>query len=161
MQAEISMNPVQMIFLGVLFFLVLSSLICSQKKRGRRERPDPVIIYGPIRAMYVCYQCDTIFNSSRCPRCNEEAVVPLIQLTGSIMEDERIAAVVGRLQGPGTRKSLNPETLREEQRVRRMAAPGLELSSGEQPAGWDCTIAQRVGVPLNGSQTPAQSKDGV
>jgi hypothetical protein len=48
--------------------------------------------------MYVCYQCDTVFNTVRCPKCDEEAVIPLVHLTGSIVEDKRIAPVIGKLQ---------------------------------------------------------------
>ncbi len=85
------------IFPGLLFLLILWGLISSRKK-ARKERPDPPVVFAPIRGMFVCYQCDTIFNTPRCPECNEEAVVPLIQLTGNIIGDERVAAVIGKLQ---------------------------------------------------------------
>ena len=87
----------------VVLFLVLLA-IRSSKKKVRKERPDPPLIYGPIRGMYVCYQCDTVFNTPRCPECLEEAVIPLIHLTGSLTEDERVAAVIGKLQGHTTSK---------------------------------------------------------
>jgi hypothetical protein len=86
------------IFIGLFLSLFLSLIISSSRKKTRKERPDPPTISGPIRGMYVCYQCDTIFNTDQCPMCGEEAVVPLIHLTGSIMEDERVAVVISKLQ---------------------------------------------------------------
>src|SRR5271157_5852608 len=80
----------------LLFLLVLSGIIASRKK-PRKERPDPPFIFGPIRGMYVCYQCDTIFNTPRCPECLAEAALPLIHLTGSITEDERVAALIRKM----------------------------------------------------------------
>jgi len=50
------------------------------------ESMDTNILYGPIRGMFVCYECDTIFNTPMCPECHEEAVIPLIRLTGSVTD---------------------------------------------------------------------------
>src|SRR5208337_3057154 len=96
-------NHGSVIFLSILLLVVLSGLISSRKK-SRKERPDLPFIFAPIRGMYVCYQCDTIFNTVRCPKCNEGAVIPLVHLTGSVIEDERVAAVLGRLQRRSTWK---------------------------------------------------------
>jgi hypothetical protein len=85
------------IFLGTLFCIVLLIAV-SVRKKPRKERPDPPSIFGPIRGMYVCYQCDTIFNTVRCPGCNEDAVIPLVHLTGSILEDNRVASVISKLK---------------------------------------------------------------
>jgi hypothetical protein len=99
MMSELITNHVSAIFLGILITLVLTRIIASAKK-SRKEKLDPPFIFGPIRGMYVCYQCDTIFNSVRCPACNEEAIIPLIYLTGSISQDERVANVIRRLREP-------------------------------------------------------------
>jgi hypothetical protein len=104
------------IFLSVTFLLVLSSFI-SFNKRYRGEKPDPPMIFGPIRGMYVCYQCDTIFNTCRCPKCNEEAIIPLIHLTGSVLENEKVAAVIGKLQGSSAWKVPTFQTFQEGQAV--------------------------------------------
>jgi len=85
------------IFLSTLVCIVLLGAICFRNK-PRKDRPEPPAIFGPIRGMYVCYQCDTVFNTVRCPKCNEDAVIPLVHLTGSIVEDKRIAPVIGKLQ---------------------------------------------------------------
>jgi len=99
MLSEFFTNHVSAIFLGILICLVLSRLIASFRKT-RKEKPDPPFIFGPIRGMYVCYQCDTVFNTPQCPVCDEQAVIPLIHLTGSVIEDQRVAAVLRRLQEP-------------------------------------------------------------
>lgn len=78
--------------------LVLSRILAASRRARRRERPDPEAIFGPIRGMYVCYQCDTVFNTAYCPGCHEEAVVPLINLTGSILESENVVAIVSRIK---------------------------------------------------------------
>ncbi len=115
-------NHGSVIFLSVLFFLVLSGLISSRKK-SRQERPDPPFIFAPIRGMYICYQCDTIFNTVRCAECNEEAIIPLIHLTGSIIEDKRAAAVIGKLQGRSTWKLPTFQTLQDGQAVASASRP--------------------------------------
>ena len=46
------------------------------------ERP----VFAPIRKMYICYQCDTVFNTDICPNCQEKAVIPLSRLTGIVTE---------------------------------------------------------------------------
>jgi len=89
------------IFLGTLLCIVLVGVI-SRRQKPREERPDPPEIFAPIRGMYVCYECDTVFNTIRCPKCNEDAVIPLVHLTGSIEEDKRIASVVAKLQEHST-----------------------------------------------------------
>ena len=88
------------IVLGTLVCIVLLGAI-SLREKPRKLRPEPPAIFGPIRGMYVCYQCDTVFNTIRCPKCNEEAVIPLVHLTGSIVEDKRITPVIGKLQEYG------------------------------------------------------------
>ncbi|MDR3569997.1 MAG: hypothetical protein P4L43_18395 [Syntrophobacteraceae bacterium] len=102
------------IFMGAVFVFALSRIVSSGRNYRRREKPDPPAIFGPIRGMYVCYQCDTIFNTTQCPGCYEEASIPLIYLTGSIMEDERVRAVARRLN---TRANRKPAPLQNEQTV--------------------------------------------
>jgi hypothetical protein len=86
------------IFLGTLICVVLLSAILSLRKKPRKDRPEPPAIFGPIRGMYVCYQCDTVFNTPQCPTCREEATIPLIHLTGSIVQNDRFTAMIDRLQ---------------------------------------------------------------
>jgi len=105
MLQELYANHGAVIFLGTLVCITLLE-VTSYRKKPRREKPDPPSIYGPIRGMYVCYQCDTVFNTPQCPECNEEAVVPLVHLTGSIEEDERITSVIGKLRERGACKPL-------------------------------------------------------
>ena len=90
-------NYGSMVFLGALILLVMSRIISSSRK-SRKERSDPPFMFGPIRGMYVCYQCDTIFNTPKCPVCNEDATIPLIHLTGSVMQFERVSALISKLQ---------------------------------------------------------------
>jgi len=97
MLSELYTNHGAAIFLGTLACIIFLEVI-SVRRKPRKERPDPPAIFGPIRGMYVCYQCDTVFNTIRCPRCNEDAVIPLVHLTGSIVEDRRIAPVIGKLE---------------------------------------------------------------
>ena len=111
-----------MMFFSVIFFLVLSSLI-SFKRRYREEKPDHRMIYGPIRGMYVCYQCDTIFNTLRCPKCNEEAIVPLIHLTGSVLQTEKVTAVISKLQTSSTWKIPAFQTLQDGEAVTPASRP--------------------------------------
>jgi len=97
MLSELFTNHSQAAFVIILLWVVLLGVIFSRRK-SRKERPDPPCIFGPIRGMYVCYQCDTIFNTPQCPTCNEEAAIPLIHLTGSIIQNERLTAMIDRLQ---------------------------------------------------------------
>jgi hypothetical protein len=78
--------------------------------------------------MYICYQCDTIFNTVRCPQCGEQAVIPLIQLTGNIIENEGVAAVIGKLQGRSTRKLSTFQPFPERQAISAASRP--EASNG-------------------------------
>jgi hypothetical protein len=91
------------IFLGTLVCIVILGATFARTK-PRKEKPDPPAIFGPIRGMYVCYQCDTVFNTIRCPNCDEDAVIPLVHLTGSIVQNDRIMAMTDRLQVRSTRK---------------------------------------------------------
>ncbi len=120
-------NHGSVIFFSILLLVVLSGLISSRKK-SRKERPDLPLIFAPIRGMYVCYQCDTIFNTARCPKCGEEAVIPLIHLTGSVMEDERVASVLGRLQRRSTWKLPTFQSFQDGQAVTSESRP--EVSNG-------------------------------
>ncbi|MGC9197009.1 MAG: hypothetical protein ACP5IL_16380 [Syntrophobacteraceae bacterium] len=90
------------LIVAVLAFALARS-VSGVKRSRRREKPDPAPVFGPIRGMYVCYQCDLIFNTAQCPGCQEEAKVPLIHLTGSILEDERVSAVTNRISPSGSR----------------------------------------------------------
>jgi len=103
MLTELFMNHSQAAFIAILLGVVLVGVIFS-RRRPRKERPDPPSIFGPIRGMFVCYQCDTVFNTALCPRCHEEAMIPLIQLTGSVIQNERLTAMLDRLQMRGTFK---------------------------------------------------------
>ena len=94
---ELYMNHGSAIFLGTLISIVLIGAIAFRSK-PRKDRPEPPAIFGPIRGMYVCYQCDTVFNTPQCPTCHEEATIPLIHLTGSIAQNERFTAMIDRLQ---------------------------------------------------------------
>jgi hypothetical protein len=120
---EFISNHGWVIFISAIFLLVLSRFI-SLSNKYREGKPDPPMIFGPIRGMYVCYQCDTIFNTLRCPGCNEEAVIPLIHLTGSIIENERVAAVVGKLQGSSAWKMPTFPTFQDGQAVKPASRPG-------------------------------------
>jgi hypothetical protein len=136
-------NHGYVIFFSILFFLVLSGIISSRKKY-RRERPDPPSIFAPIRGMYVCYQCDTIFNTARCPECDEEAVIPLIHLTGSIIEDKRVAAVIGKLEGRGAWKLPVFQTLPDGQAVASASRPKASNgSASEIPATIEVLSSER------------------
>jgi predicted transcriptional regulator len=127
MLTDLFANHGSVIFLSILLLLVLSGLISSRKK-ARKERPDPPFIFAHIREMYICYQCDTIFNTARCPECNEEGIIPLIHLTGSIIEDERVAAVIGKMQGRSTWKLPIFHTFQNGQAVASASRP--EVSNG-------------------------------
>jgi len=151
MHAQFFTNYIETFLLGVLLFLVLLGLIALSKKKRQREKYDPPFIFGSIRGMYVCYQCDTIFNSPRCPGCDEEAVVPLVQLTGSIIEDERVAAVVSKLQGRNTWKLLIAQTDLGRQANVRAPASRLESSDVEPLVGSDFATDQTANIPVNGS----------
>lgn len=102
------------VFIVAFTAFILSCVMASGRKFRRKEKPDPVPIFGPIRGLYVCYQCDTVFNTAQCPNCHEEAAIPLIYLTGSILEDERVVAITNRIKTRGDWK--------------------LSLPQGEQPA---------------------------
>lgn len=117
-------------FIVAVVALVLSRLAFSGKKSRRKEKPDPPAIFGPIRGMYVCYQCDTIFNTTQCPGCHEEAAIPLIHLTGSIMEDVRVAAVTNRLK---VRANWKLPSLQNEQAIQPApaVAPVPNSSNGD------------------------------
>jgi uncharacterized alpha/beta hydrolase family protein len=103
MLSELITNHGQTALIVILLWVVLLGVILSRKK-SRKDRPDPPSIFGPIRGMYVCYQCDTIFNTAKCPKCYEEAMIPLVQLTGSVIQNERLTAMISRLQGSSTLK---------------------------------------------------------
>ncbi len=103
MLSELFTNHGESVFIVALVWVVLLGVIFSRRK-SRKERPDPPSIFGPIRGMYVCYQCDTIFNTAQCPRCHAEAMIPLIQLTGSVIQNERLSAMIDRLQVRSTWK---------------------------------------------------------
>ena len=90
-------------FVVILLGVVLLGVLFS-RRRSRSERPDPPSIFGPIRGMYVCYQCDTVFNTTQCPVCHEEATIPLIHLTGSVILNDRLTALMDRLQERSTWK---------------------------------------------------------
>jgi hypothetical protein len=94
------------IFIVAVLAFALARSVSGVKRSGRKEKPDPPPVFGPIRGMYVCYQCDLIFNTARCPGCQEEALIPLIHLTGSIQEDERVSAVTKRI-GPNGSRNLS------------------------------------------------------
>jgi hypothetical protein len=85
------------VFMAAVLAFAIARVVSSGKNSRRREKPDPVPVFGPIRGMYVCYQCDTIFNTAQCPYCREEASIPLIHLTGSLLEDERVSVVTRRI----------------------------------------------------------------
>ena len=97
MLSELFTNHGESAFIVALIGVVLLGVIFSRRK-SRKERPDPPSIFGPIRGMFVCYQCDTIFNTDQCPRCHTEAMIPLIKLTGSVIQNERLNAMIDRLQ---------------------------------------------------------------
>jgi hypothetical protein len=101
MLGELITNHGESVFIVLLFWVVLTGVIFSRKK-PRKERPDPPSIFGPIHGMYVCYQCDTIFNTARCPVCCEDAAIPLISLTGSVTQSEKLTAAINRLQARST-----------------------------------------------------------
>jgi uncharacterized alpha/beta hydrolase family protein len=103
MEREFFTNHIQVVFLGALLLTVLVGVTFPRKNR-QKEKPDPPVIFGSIRGMYVCYQCDTIFNTAQCPRCYEEAMIPLIHLTGSVMQNESLTAMISRLQEHRTLK---------------------------------------------------------
>jgi hypothetical protein len=103
MLSELIANHGETALIVILLWVVLSGVIFSRRK-SRKERPDPPSIFGPIRGMYVCYQCDTIFNTAQCPECHEEARIPLIHLTGSVLQNERLTAVIRELQERSTLK---------------------------------------------------------
>ena len=132
MLSNFLMDNSLVIFPGILLLLVLSGIISSRKK-SRKEKPDPPAIFGPIRSMYVCYQCDTVFNTPYCPECNEEAVVPLIHLTGIVNDDERVAAVIDKLQNHRTWK-----------------LPAFQMLQGEQPVKPEPASVKK---PPNGTAT--------
>ena len=119
---DIFSNHGLVIFLSV-FFLLVSSLFINFRRKPREEKPDGPLIFGPVRGMYVCYQCDTIFNTRQCPECGEEAVIPLIHLTGSITENERVASVISKMQTPGDWKMPAFRTFQDTQIVAPSSVP--------------------------------------
>jgi len=119
---ELFTNHGLLVFSGLLFLVVLLSLISTSRKY-RKERPDPPMIFAPIRGMYICYQCDNIFNTPRCPACDEEAVIPLVHLTGSIMEEDRITAVIDKLQDRRTWRLPKVKTFIDGQAFASVASP--------------------------------------
>lgn len=123
---EFFTNHGEVVFVGILLSLVMLLIISTSRRKSRKERPDPPSIYAPIRGMYVCYQCDTIFNTPRCPECNEEAVVPLIHLTGSLIKNERITTVIEKMQGRTTWKLPIFQTFQDVEAV----TPGPEVING-------------------------------
>ena len=131
------------IFIGAVLVFVFFLALFSGKKGRRKEKGDPPAIFGPIRGMFVCYQCDTIFNTTLCPVCHEEASIPLILLTGSIVEDERVAAVTNRLKARANWK-LTP--LQIEQAIH--PASVANSSNGDAPV-----------VPVTFLYTPERSRE--
>lgn len=115
------------IFIGAVLAFALTRVISSGANSRRKEKPDPPAVFGPIRGMYVCYQCDTVFNTAQCPGCREEALIPLIHLTGSIVEDGRVAAVANRLNARANSKQA---LLQNEQVVQPLPASLPESSNG-------------------------------
>ena len=103
MVSELLANHGEAAFIIILLWVVFLGVLFSRRK-SRSEKPDPPSIYGPIRGMYVCYQCDTIFNTEQCPVCYEQATIPLIHLTGSVILNDRLTAMMGRLQERSTLK---------------------------------------------------------
>ena len=114
------------IFSGTFFCLVLIFILPSGRK-SLKERPGPPSFFAPIHGMYVCYQCDTIFNTARCPTCGEEAAIPLVHLTGSITEHESLAVVIGKLQEHSTWKL---PTFPARQAIILAPPPGPKSSNG-------------------------------
>ncbi len=98
------------IFLLAFLSLATAGVVSLGKKSRGKDRPDPPAIFAPIRGMYVCYQCDTIFNTAQCPGCHEDALIPLIHLTGTLMENERVSAVAVRLKEHAVRRFPAPES---------------------------------------------------
>ncbi len=115
------------IFIGAVLAFALTRAISSGGKSRRKEKPDLPAVFGPIRGMYVCYQCDTVFNTAQCPGCREEALIPLIHLTGSIEEDGRVVAVAKRLSA---RVNSKRAPLQNEQVVQPSPASLPESSNG-------------------------------
>ena len=103
MLSEFVTNHGEAAFVVILLWVVLLGVIFSRRK-SRKERLDPPSIFAPIRGLFVCYQCDTIFNTPQCPVCEEEAAIPLIHLTGSVIQNERLSTLIDRLQERGTMK---------------------------------------------------------
>jgi uncharacterized alpha/beta hydrolase family protein len=103
MLSEFVTNHGEAAFVVILLWVVLLGVIFSRRK-SRKERLDPPSIFAPIRGLFVCYQCDTIFNTPQCPVCEEEAAIPLIHLTGSVIQNERLSTLIDRLQERGTLK---------------------------------------------------------
>lgn len=133
------------IFVGILLCVTLSHVISSSRK-SRKEKPDPEPVFASIHGMYVCYQCDTIFNTPQCPKCNEDAVIPLVHLTGSVIEDERVTAILDKLQ---QHNSWKIPAFQEGQAVTLLHAPSSkpESSNGgasEAPVKLSAIRAERV-----------------
>jgi hypothetical protein len=123
---EVYTNHGSAIFLGTLLCFVLFCILSSGRK-SRKEKPDPPSLFAPIHGMYVCYQCDTIFNTAQCPICGEEAAIPLVHLTGSITEHESLAVVIGKLQEHSTWKL---PTFPARQAIILAPPPGPKSSNG-------------------------------
>lgn len=121
-------NYASELFIVTALGLILWRIVAANRRAQRKEKPDPPAIYGPIRGMYVCHQCDTIFNTTYCPGCHEEAVVPLINLTGSILEDENVAAIVSRLKA---RANWKPASVPSEQAVQAAPAALPKAANGD------------------------------
>jgi len=126
MLSELIANHGESVFVVVLLWVVLLGVMFSRRK-SRKEAPDPPAIFGPIRGMYVCYQCDTIFNTTQCPVCREEAVIPLIHLTGTISQNEKLSVMMGRLQ---ERSTLKLPTFEDIEAVKPAPSSRAESANG-------------------------------
>ena len=126
MLSELLTNHGEAAFIVVLLGVAFLGVLLSRRK-SRSEKPDPPSIFGPIRGMYVCYQCDTVFNTAQCPVCHEEATIPLIHLTGSVILNERLTAMMGRIK---ERSAWNSQTIGESEAATPVPASRPATSNG-------------------------------
>jgi hypothetical protein len=52
------------------------------------EHTELRAVTASIHGLYICHQCDVIFNTAYCPSCGEEGMIPLVRLTGSFAKLE-------------------------------------------------------------------------